>query len=149
MTKMEPDTVDRAYLLAFKAHKGQNRKFSQEPYITHPARVAKNVLHFGPEYQVVGILHDVIEDSDIDHQMIATQFGEEVAAAVTAVSRQEGEDYMDFVKRAKAHPIARVVKIADIEDNLHDLPERYSNMRRRYEKALKLLKETTNAEINR
>ncbi len=45
-------------------------------------------------------------------------FPAEVVRAVDHLTRREGESYEDFVRRAAGHPVARRVKIADLEDNM-------------------------------
>ena len=65
------------------------------------------------------LLHDVIEDSDITPaQLLAEGIPAEVVEAIQYLSKSEGEDYQDFVARAKRNKIAAKVKIADIEDNI-------------------------------
>jgi hypothetical protein len=73
-------------------------------------------------------------------------FGDKIADAVLALTRKSGETYMDFIARAKANPLARKVKIADIEHN-SDL-SRLQNIRQedlerveKYKRAKVLLEE--------
>jgi hypothetical protein len=72
----------------------------------------------GDERRIAAVLHDVVEDCGIDPATIADRFGDAVAQAVVALSRNEGEDYDAFVERCARNPIARDVKRADIADNL-------------------------------
>lgn len=80
--------VDRALTFATKAHAGVYRKFTGEPYVTHPVRVADLLkpLGFGPEVIAAALLHDVIEDTDTTAEMLAAEFGPVVAALVLEVS---------------------------------------------------------------
>ena len=71
----------------------------------------------GPEAQVVGWLHDTVEDTPLTVEAIAGQFGPETAAAVDAISRRDGEFWEDYLERVKVNPIARRVKISDLIDN--------------------------------
>jgi hypothetical protein len=68
--------------------------------------------------QIVAVLHDVIEDTHITmDDLRAYGFSEPVLAALDAVTRRDGESYEAFIQRAKADPIGRRVKIADLIDN--------------------------------
>ena len=89
---------------------------SGQPYIMHCARVG--AAFEDPVFQAVGYLHDVIEDCDVTPFMLRLRFGDEVADAVEALSRRDGESYEDFIVRCLMNPIARRVKVADIRDNL-------------------------------
>lgn len=108
--------LDRAIIVATRAHSGQTDRAGQ-PYILHPLRVMLKMS--SEEARIVAVLHDVLEDTDVTaHDLAAEGFSEEIVEAVQAMSRREGEDYQDFVRRAKQNSIARTVKIADIEDNM-------------------------------
>ncbi|RWN51460.1 MAG: HD domain-containing protein [Mesorhizobium sp.] len=105
-----------AIILAAEAHDGQVDKNGQ-PYILHPLRVM--LAQDGNEERIAAVLHDVVEDTDlIGLGDILAIFGEEIREAVDSVTRREGEDYFDYVVRAKANPIGRQVKIADLNDNM-------------------------------
>lgn len=121
-----------AYTLAEYAHEGQKRKGGY-PYIYHPWAVAEAVKHLGEDYQITGVLHDVIEDTFIGYDTIDNLFGGIIARAVDSVTKEsygfQEELYSNFVLRAKQNTIGRQVKIADIKHNLSTadgipLPER-------------------------
>ena len=131
--------LERAIASAAEAHAGQLDK-AGKPYILHPLRVMASVEK--PQAKIAAVLHDVVEDSDwtLD-ELLAEGFSESVVQAVDALSRRDGEDYEDFVRRAGANPLARPVKIADLHD-LSRIPnptERDENRVERYEKALAIL----------
>ena len=109
-------TLEDAITLATKAHHGQVDK-AGEPYILHPLRV---MFRFDQEIdRMVAVLHDVIEDSEYTSDDLKKMgYGEEVLTALDCLTKQEGESYLTFVQRAKSNPIARRVKLADIEDNM-------------------------------
>ena len=69
--------------------------------------------------KIAAVLHDVVEDSawTLD-QLREEGFSEEVIHAVDALTHREGEEYMAYVARAAANPLARLVKLADLEDNM-------------------------------
>lgn len=113
-------SLEDAIALALKAHNGQVDKAGQ-PYILHPLQVMLAVQQAGGslEAQMAAVLHDVIEDSAYSFDDLRRDgYSETVLTALDALTRRDGESYSDFVARAKANPIARQVKLADIEDNL-------------------------------
>lgn len=90
--------VQQAYLMAHEAHSTQVRK-SGEPYIIHPISVACILaeLRADRESVIAGILHDVIEDTDISYEDIAQNFGPEVAALVDGVTKLDNIE--DSIKK--------------------------------------------------
>ena len=108
--------LEIAIALATLAHAEQTDKAGQ-PYILHPLRVMLNVAE-GPE-RITAVLHDVVEDTDVSLEALREKgFSEDVVEAVDAITKREGETRMQAAKRACANPIARMVKIADVKDNL-------------------------------
>ena len=135
--------VAAAKALATKAHEGQIDKAGL-PYRTHPERVASRMEN--PEAQVIGWLHDTVEDTPITLRDIETTFGPETAAAVDAISRRDGEPWSDYLDRVAANPMARQVKISDLIDNsnLSRIPHvtlKDVERQKKYNKALKKLLE--------
>lgn len=135
--------LDRAIWIALEAHSGQIDKRG-DPYIFHPLRVMLSMKT--TELQIIAVLHDVVEDSHRTLQGLRDEgFSWDIVDAIDELTHR-GEDYADFILRAKANPLARIVKIADISDNL--LPWRNQNptekdMARiaKYIEALKVLTE--------
>ncbi|WP_347449562.1 GTP pyrophosphokinase [Pseudomonas aeruginosa] len=75
-----------------------------------------------PFEQAVSLLHDVIEDSDTTAEDLLNEgFPEFVVEVVVILSRRRGESYADFIERICLNPLARKIKLADIEDNLNVL----------------------------
>ena len=133
--------VEAAKALATRMHEGQLDKAGL-PYITHPERVAARLTT--PEAQVVGWLHDTVEDTALTLEEIEVQFGSETAEAVDAVSRRDGEKWGDYLERVAANPMARQVKISDLIDNsnLQRIPQvtmKDVDRQKRYNKALSML----------
>src|SRR5262245_24388558 len=79
---------DAALALAARAHRSQLRKGTDLPYIAHPVHVSLILIRhgFGEDLAIAGLLHDVVEDTDVPLYRIAAEFGDEVAGLVAAVS---------------------------------------------------------------
>ncbi|MGB9810384.1 MAG: RelA/SpoT family protein, partial [Dictyoglomus turgidum] len=88
--KYSSENLKRAFIFAENAHKGQVRK-SGEPYITHPVEVAKILMNLGMEETVViaGLLHDVLEDTNVTKEEIEKEFGKDVLSLVEAITKLE------------------------------------------------------------
>lgn len=72
----------------------------------------------GREARIAAVLHDVVEDSPWTLDALRQAgFSGAVLRAIDHLTRREGEDYLDFVRRAARDPIAAVVKRADVADN--------------------------------
>ena len=131
-----------AIQMAAEAHHGQVDK-AGEPYILHPLRVM--LAQDGEVAMIVGVLHDIVEDTEYDLTDIAMAgFAPEVTYAIDSVTRREGEDYFAYVHRAAANPIGRLVKAADLNDNMD--PNRrpandnnYETRMAKYEEALSII----------
>ena len=130
--------VERARHVAVQAHAGQTR-WNGDAYVVHPIRVADSLTT--DDEKVVGSLHDVVEDTDVTLvQLKSFGFTDEQQEAIDSVTKREGESYLDFVLRAKANPIGRRVKEADINDNLSDLDgKRHKHHQEKYQLALWIL----------
>ncbi|MCY1416766.1 Bifunctional (p)ppGpp synthase/hydrolase relA [compost metagenome] len=108
-------TLERAIAVAARAHEGQRDK-AGVAYILHPLRVMLRVDT--TEQRIVAVLHDVLEDSPMTLADLAREgFPLKILAAVNALSRRPGENYQAFVERLADDPLAKAVKLADIEDN--------------------------------
>ncbi len=88
-----------------------------------------------------GYLHDTVEDGYMTLLGIRAIFGKAVSDAVDAVSRrlEQGETYAQFIVRAASHPIGRLVKLADVRDNLATMHKGMEHLRPRYRAALLVL----------
>ena len=137
--------IHDAILLAARVHWGQKDKCGED-YIYHSLRVM--LAMETDEARMAAVLHDVVEDTQVTlYDLNCAGCPPVVLAAVDAVSRRSGEEYLlQFIPRAKADPIGRLVKIADIEDNLGRLygllsERERAGLAKRYERALNLLRE--------
>lgn len=86
-SEFNKDLIKRCYDFANKAHINQKRD-SGDPYITHPAWIAKVALqlHIGEEAVLAALLHDCVEDTKVTIDQIAEQFGDEVALLVSGLT---------------------------------------------------------------
>lgn len=110
------ELYDRALRIAIRAHEGQQDKSGRE-YVMHPIRVAERCKD--TRAKIVALLHDTIEDTDVTIEYLRKEgFPEEIIDAVLSVTKQDGENYEDFVRRAAKNAIGKEVKIADLEDNM-------------------------------
>lgn len=112
-------TLARATAIAQEVHQHQFDK-GGTPYIGHPLRVAGACR--SDDAKIVALLHDVVEDGASQgwsfERLRAEGFGDAIIAALESVTKRPGEDYAAFVLRAKANPLGREVKLADIADNM-------------------------------
>ncbi len=109
--------LENAILFATKAHKGQMDK-AGKPYILHSFRVMLSCKK--QEEQIAAVLHDVLEDTDnAKEDLQKAGFSEEIIQAVICLTKQKKEDYFAYIQRVKQNEIARVVKLADLQDNMN------------------------------
>ena len=134
--------VDRAAEFAGSAHAGQVDQQGRDYFTYHLSPIAESLRPHGVLVVAVGYLHDILEDTDVTAAELAAEFGDDVASAVVAVTRVPGEIYSTLIARAAAHPVGRLVKLADNKYNLanNDLlaetdPTGAASLRKRYEKA--------------
>ena len=106
--------LGRAFEIAFQAHWGQTDK-SGQPYMAHVVRVASRVAP--DDAQIVALLHDTVEDTDVTLDEVQAEFGPMIAAAVDAITKRTGETNEAYLDRVAANPLARAVKMADLNDN--------------------------------
>lgn len=102
--------------LAVEKHKNQTDK-AGNPYILHPLHVMENVN--SKEGKIVAILHDIIEDTDItEDYLLKIGLSKRIVDAVIALTRSEDIDYQEYIKNLGSNPLAKEVKLADLEHNM-------------------------------
>ena len=140
--------VQQAYVVARDAHAPQTRS-SGEPYITHPVAVSSILadMHMDHETLMAALLHDVIEDTPVSKEELASQFGDTVAELVQGVSKLDKvkfKDYQEFEVTNLQKMFMAMTQ--DIRVILIKLADRTHNMRTlgalRPEKRRRIAKET-------
>jgi len=102
---------DAALVLAAVAHRNQLRKGSDLPYIVHPVHVSVILMRhgFGEDIAIAGLLHDVVEDTDVPLETMRAKFGPEIARLVEAVSETKTADGVELPwEQRKAEKLAHL-----------------------------------------
>jgi (p)ppGpp synthase/HD superfamily hydrolase len=109
--------LGKAIEIAATAHSGQVDK-GGKPYILHPLWVMDRVRHLGEDYMIVAILHDVMEDSEWTFSdLISEEFNQNVMYALSLLTHDPAVSYDDYIKLIATDPIAKAVKLRDLEHN--------------------------------
>lgn len=117
-------TLERAIQIAYEAHEGQTR-YDGSPYVGHPLRVmgALAAAGYGEKEQILGVLHDVVEDSDWTLEDIANEgFDSEIVEGLGLVTKEEGQDQDEYIDNITKRLFALIVKVFDMDNNLNDNP---------------------------
>ena len=125
----EVGVVERAFIAAESAHRGQLRK-SGDPYITHPVAVAEILVEFGldPATIAAALLHDTVEDTSYSIDKLREDFGDEVANLVEGVTKL---DRLTYGPTAEAETVRKMVvaMAKDIRVLVIKLADRLHNAR--------------------
>ena len=136
--------INKAIDLAYSVHKEQTDKAGR-PYFLHPVTVA---MKMDTEAEIcAALLHDTVEDSSVTLEEIGKIFPQAITEAVDVLTHKDGTSYEDYVRSVKLNPIARKVKLADLEHNLDvtrvsDNPEllrAFESRKVKYERAREIL----------
>ena len=121
------EKLQEAIEFATEAHGDQKRKYTGEPYITHPIAVMEIVreVPHTEEMLMAAVLHDTVEDTQVTIEDIKTKFGTKVAELVdglTDVSRPEHGNRktrkaLDRAHLAKQNAEVQTIKLADLIHN--------------------------------
>ncbi len=140
--------IVHAYEVAEKMHNGQFRK-SGEPYIIHPLNVACILasLHVGPDTICAGLLHDVVEDTSMTKEELASEFGEDIAELVDGVTKVGQLKFVSLEeKQVENHQHMLLAMAKDIRVIVVKLADRLHNIRTlgslNSEKQVRIAKET-------
>ncbi|GAA8964044.1 bifunctional (p)ppGpp synthetase/guanosine-3',5'-bis(diphosphate) 3'-pyrophosphohydrolase [Helicobacter pylori] len=131
LTDEESRLLEKACAYAFRAHDGQTRK-SGEPYITHPIAVATELAKWHMDIQTLcaGLMHDVLEDTDVCKSEMAEQFGTTIAEMVDGLSKLENLKY-DNKAEQQAESFRKLIlaMTKDVRVIIVKLADRLHNMR--------------------
>lgn len=129
----DEEKYQKALEFATLKHSGQFRK-GGDPYITHPVEVSKIVREngFGIDYQIVGLFHDLLEDTDATEDEILALGNAEILEAVKLLTKEKGYDMAEYVANIKKNDMAFQVKSADRLHNLRSAFVTSKEFKRKY-----------------
>src|SRR5437588_922155 len=130
---VDRDLITRAFLFAADAHEGQQRR-SGEDFVLHPWGAAKICaqLQLDDETIAAALLHDVVEDTDVQLDDVRAEFGEEIAKLVEGVTKltrvqfqsreqAEAENYRKLIIAMAEDVRVILIKLADRLHNLREI----------------------------
>lgn len=123
--------LEKACAYAFHAHDGQTRK-SGEPYITHPIAVTTELAKWRMDIQTLsaGLMHDVLEDTGIEKEQMAAEFGDTIAEMVDGLSKLEKLEYNNQAEhQAESFRKLILAMTKDVRVIIVKLSDRLHNMR--------------------
>jgi len=131
--RLDLDLLERAWRLSSRAHKGQKR-WSGEEAVSHGVAVARILveLHLDSVSVACGLLHDVVEDTDVTIQDIEREFGTEVASIVDGLTKlstltfrstaeEQAENYRKLLVSIAKDARVIIIKLADRLHNMRTL----------------------------
>jgi (p)ppGpp synthase/HD superfamily hydrolase len=144
---------------ASEHHAGQRRHADEAPFVLHPIEAASLLerSHYPDHVVAAAVLHDVLEDTDVERSQLEAQFGADVADLVATVSddpsiankEEQKDDVRERVRKAGGY--APAVYAADKISKVRELRTMMARgvgadevrvKRERYRKALAMLEET-------
>ena len=136
------DPLDKAYFLSSKYHQNQFDK-AGKPYFEHPKFVSSLVA--STDEKIVALLHDILEDTNIDFNILKENFSNEIIEAILTMTHNENDSYFEYIDKISKNKLARNVKIADLTHNsdlsrLKNITNKDLERVEKYNKALSILK---------
>lgn len=123
--------LEKAFIMAETAHEGQFRH-SGEPYVSHPLAVAEILADLGMDTDTIiaGLLHDVIEDTDLTMEAIQKEFSPQISALVDGVTKLKNLEFKSYEEQ-QAESLRKMflAMAADIRVIIIKLADRLHNMR--------------------
>ena len=107
--------INKALEIATIAHKGQKDKVGKD-YIYHPMAVSSKCNSL--KAKIVGLLHDVVEDTDVTLDYLKQYFTDDIILAIKLVTKVYPLDINQYYKDIKNNELAREVKLADLSHNM-------------------------------
>jgi RelA/SpoT family (p)ppGpp synthetase len=131
LQKVDEDLITKAFSFMLEAHKHDIRE-SGEPYYTHPYEVALIVAQEFPLDDITivsALLHDVVEDTDLNLEVLASEFGKEVAEIVDGVTKISGIFTGQDIAKAENYRKLLLSMVRDVRVILVKFGDRLHNMR--------------------
>lgn len=145
---------EEALEFAREAHRDQKRKYSLEPYIEHPRRVAQIVKSIPHTTEMISAayLHDVVEDTPVSIEDIRDKFGVKIALLVEELTdeyvkasyphlNRKMRKMREVERQATISPEAKTIKLADVIDNTRDIVDNDKDFARKYVQEMEVLLE--------
>ena len=130
------ELVSEAIAFAVKAHDGMRRKKSEAPYILHPMEAAVIVGTMTDDQNLIAaaVLHDVVEDADINIEEIEEKFGRRVRELVASETEDKRADLppADTWRVRKEETLAALKNTRDVAVLMVWLGDKLANMRAIY-----------------
>ena len=129
--EFDMDLIDKAYRLALKSHGDQKRK-SGVPFVLHPVSVACILIELGMDTEsvVAALLHDVVEDTEVELSVIRKQFGDDIANLIDGVTKLGRIPYSSREEQQAENIRKMLIAMADdIRVIIIKLADRLHNMR--------------------
>lgn len=129
LSEADKHLIEKAYKTAAKAHEGAKR-YSGEPYMSHVAAVAFRLaeMGMGPRTVSAGLLHDVVEDTEVTQEDIKREFGEEILFLVEGVTKLSAVRYYGSDRHNESLRKLFVATSQDIRVLIIKLVDRLHNM---------------------
>lgn len=90
-----------------------------QPYFYHLRHVGDACKVLGEDFQIVGLLHDILEDIPfVSVAHLQERFPEHIVNAVCVLTKKKGCEYQDYIREVSENPIACRVKIEDLRHNM-------------------------------
>ena len=126
----EKELVKKAFEFSKDAHSSQYRE-SGDPYFSHVFETAKILAEFGmgPTVVIAGLLHDIIEDTDITNENIKKEFGDEILFLIEGVTKLGKLKYRGMKRHIESLRKFFIATSEDIRILIIRLADRLHNMR--------------------
>lgn len=131
LPSVNEDLITKAFGFALEAHK-QELRASGEPYFTHPYEVAMIIANEFPldDITIVStLLHDIVEDTDFELDLLVKEFGKEVAEIVDGVTKIGGIFKGQDITKAENYRKMLLSMVEDVRVILVKIADRLHNMR--------------------
>lgn len=128
-TEKDIKLISHAFDFAQKAHEGQTR-YSGDPYFIHVVGTAQNLAELGMDATVIaaGLLHDTLEDAEIDPKVLKKEFGREITSLVEGVTKLEKYRYKGLERHAESLRKLLLAVSKDVRIIIIKLADRLHNM---------------------